>query len=148
MNEINIILGMDWIHKCYATIDYRNWAVRFQFLNELELEQEGSSSIPTGQIVSNLKANKMLSKEYLYNLVIVNDLEHEVPSINFVSIVKNFQDIFPKELPGILPEREIDFGVDFDPNTKPIYIPPYRMTLAELKKFKLQLKYLLHKGFI
>ncbi|XP_069148162.1 uncharacterized protein [Solanum lycopersicum] len=45
-------------------------------------------------------------------------------------------------------EHEVDFGVDLDPNTKPISIPPYRMTPAELKKLKFQLKDLLDKGFI
>ena len=89
----------------------------------------------------------MLSKGYLYHLVIVNDLEHEVPSIDSVSIMNEFQDVFPEDLPGIPPEREIDFGIDIDLSTKPILIPPYRMAPAELKELKLQLKDLLDKGF-
>ena len=48
------------------------------------MEREGCSSNPTGQMVSHLKVNKMLSKGYLYHLVGVNDLEHEVPSIDCV----------------------------------------------------------------
>ena len=62
MLEFDIILGMDWLHKCYATIDCQNRVVRFQFPNELELEWEGRSSNLSGQINSHLKANKMLSK--------------------------------------------------------------------------------------
>ena len=61
MINFNIILSMDWLHKCYATIDYRNKVVRFHLPNELELKWEGRGSNPTRQIVSNLKANKMLS---------------------------------------------------------------------------------------
>ena len=90
----------------------------------------------------------MLSKGYLYHLVWVNDLEHEVPSIESLSIVNEFQEVFPEDLPGIPPEREIDFGIDIDLSTKPILIPPYRMAPAELKELKLQLKDLLDKGFI
>ena len=41
MLDIDIILGMDWIHKCYATIDNQNSVVRLQFPNELELKWEG-----------------------------------------------------------------------------------------------------------
>ena len=67
----------------------------------------------------------MLSKGYLYHLVRVNDFEHEVPSIDSVSIVNDLQDVFPEDLLGIPPEREIDFGADLDPNTKSIHIPPY-----------------------
>ena len=65
-----------------------------------------------------------------------------------MSIVNEFRDVFPEDLVGITSEREIDFGVDLDPKTKPISIPPYRMAPAELKELKLQLKDLLDKGFI
>ena len=65
---------------------------------------EGRSSNPTRQIVSNLKANNMLSKGYLYHLVRVNDLEHEFHSIDSMSIVNEFRDVFSKDLPGIPPE--------------------------------------------
>ncbi|KAF3641952.1 Actin-7 [Capsicum annuum] len=49
---------------------------------------------------------------------------------------------------GIPPDREIEFGIDLLPDTQPISIPPYRMTLTELKELKEQLKDLLDKGFI
>ena len=49
--------------------------------------------------------------------------------------MNEFQDVFPEDLPRIPPEHEIDFGVDLDPNTKPISTPQYRMDLAELKEF-------------
>ena len=54
---------------------------------------EGRSSNLTGQIVSHLKANMMLRKGYLYHLVRVDDLEHEVRFIDSVSIVNEFQDV-------------------------------------------------------
>ncbi|KAF3663435.1 hypothetical protein FXO37_11993 [Capsicum annuum] len=51
-------------------------------------------------------------------------------------------------LPGIPPNREINFGIDLLSDTRPIFIPPYRMAPAELKKLKEQLNDLLDKGFI
>ena len=45
--DFDIILGKDLLHKCYATIDYRKRILRFQFLNELELQWEGCGSNPT-----------------------------------------------------------------------------------------------------
>ena len=65
-----------------------------------------------------------------------------------MSIVNDLQDVFPEDLLGIPPEREIDFGADLDPNTKSIHIPPYWMDLVVLKELMLQLKDLLYKGFI
>ena len=63
-------------------------------------------------------------------------------------MVNEFQDVFSEDLSRIPVEREIEFGVDLDPKTKPITIPPYRMSPVELKKLKLHSKDRLDKGFI
>ena len=49
---------------------------------------------------------------------------------------------------GVTPCREIDFGIDLEPDTKPILVPPYRMVPAKLKELKLQLEDRTNKGFI
>ncbi|XP_069150522.1 uncharacterized protein [Solanum lycopersicum] len=122
--------------------------VRFRFPNEEELVWEGYNPIRPNPLISNLKANKMMAKGLLCHLVSVNDLDHDVPSIDSVPVVNEFLDVFPEDLPGVPPLREIDFGIDLEPDTKPISIPPYRMAPAELKELKLQLKDLTDKGFI
>ncbi|KAH0658156.1 hypothetical protein KY289_026904 [Solanum tuberosum] len=73
-------------------------------------------------------------------LVRVNDSSVEVPPIQSVLVVKEFPEVFPDDLPGVRPEREIDFGIDLLPDTRSVSIPPYRMAPAELKKLKEQLK--------
>ncbi|KAH0728110.1 hypothetical protein KY284_003975 [Solanum tuberosum] len=78
----------------------------------------------------------------------VMDVESETPSLESVSIVNEFPKVFPNDLPGIPPEQEIDFSIDLLPDTQPISILPYRITLAELKELKGQLNDLLDKGFI
>ena len=100
-------------------------------------EWHGTSKV--SQIVSNLKANNIIVKVYLYYLVRVNELEQEVPSVYSLSIVYEFPDVFPENLPRIPPDCEIDFGVDLDPNTKIISIRSYRITPVQLKDLKLQL---------
>src|SRR5687767_907514 len=90
----------------------------------------------------------MISKGCIYHLVRVRDVESKVPSLESVPVVSEFPDVFPDDLPGIPPKREIDFGIDLLPDTRPISIPPYRMAPAELKELKEQLKDLLDKGFI
>ena len=62
--------------------------------------------------------------------------------------MNEFQDIFPNDLPGVPPPRDIDFGIDLEPDTKQISVPPYRMVPVELKELKLQLRNLIDKGFI
>ena len=81
-------------------------------------------------------------------MVRIKDLECETPSIESVQVVREFLKVFPNNLLGVPPEREIDFRNDLLPDTSPISIPPYRMAPNELKELKLQLKDLLDKGFI
>ena len=57
-------------------------------------------------------------------------------------------DVFPDDLLGVPPPRDIDFGIDLEPDTKPISIPLNRIAPSELKELKLQLKDLTDKGFI
>ena len=90
----------------------------------------------------------MMSKGLVSHIVSVNDLDHVIPSIHSVLVVNDFLDVLPDDLPGVPPLRDIDFGIDLKPNTKPISIPAYRIAPAELKDLKLQLKDLTNKGFI
>ena len=63
----------------------------------------------------------------------VNYLDRNIPSMDSVLVVNEFQDLFPDDLPGVPPPREIDFGIDLEPDTKQISVPPYRMAPVELK---------------
>nr|GEX33053.1 putative reverse transcriptase domain-containing protein [Tanacetum cinerariifolium] len=72
----------------------------------------------------------------------------EVPSINDQPIVSEFPDVFPDELPGIPPVREVEFNIELIPGAEPISKAPYRMAPIELKELKDQLQELLERGFI
>jgi hypothetical protein len=62
--------------------------------------------------------------------------------------VKEYLDVFPEELPGMPPHREIEFVIDLAPGTAPIAKRPYRMAATELAELKKQLKELEQKGYI
>ena len=62
--------------------------------------------------------------------------------------VCEFPDVFPEELPGLPPDREIEFCIYVVPGTDSISMPPYRMAPIELKELNDQLKELLDKDFI
>ena len=63
-------------------------------------------------------------------------------------MVSEFSKVLPTDLPGLPPDRDIDFCIDVEPHTQPISSPSYRMAPAELKELKEQLHDLLTKGFI
>ncbi|XP_012480788.2 uncharacterized protein LOC105795653 [Gossypium raimondii] len=68
--------------------------------------------------------------------------------IQAVPVVCEFSDVFPKELPGLPPEREVEFSIDLISETTPIAIAPYRMDPTELKELKTQLQELVDRGFV
>jgi hypothetical protein len=65
-----------------------------------------------------------------------------------VRTVSEFPDVFPEELPGMPPDREIEFVIELVPGTAPIFKRPYRMAANKLAEFKEQLQELLDKGYI
>jgi hypothetical protein len=65
-----------------------------------------------------------------------------------VAVVNEFPDVLPEELPGMPPDRDIEFVIELKPGTAPIYKTPFRMTTPELAELKEHIKGLLEKGFL
>ncbi|WVZ50518.1 LOW QUALITY PROTEIN: hypothetical protein U9M48_001764 [Paspalum notatum var. saurae] len=65
-----------------------------------------------------------------------------------IRVVSEFPDIFPESLPGMPPERDIEFSIELVPGTAPIYKKAYRIAGVELLEVKKQIDELLEKGFI
>ena len=76
-------------------------------------------------------------------------LEDEVrPDLDPPRVVCEYVDVFPDELPGLPPHRDVDFGIELHPGTSPISMTPHRMAPVELQELRVQLRELLDKGFI
>jgi hypothetical protein len=69
-------------------------------------------------------------------------------SLGEIRIVQEFPNVFPKELPGMPPHRDIEFIIELLPRTQPILRRPYRMPMNELVYLKKQITELQAKGFI
>lgn len=65
-----------------------------------------------------------------------------------IPVVGEFMDVFPRDIVGLPPEREIEFSIDLVPGSGPISVAPYRMSPLELKELKSQLEELIDKQFI
>jgi hypothetical protein len=72
----------------------------------------------------------------------------EAKSLEEVPVVNEYLDVFPEELPGMPPDRDIEFVIDLVPETSPIAKRPYRMAASELAELKKQLEELQQSGFI
>jgi hypothetical protein len=65
-----------------------------------------------------------------------------------ILVVCEYPDVFPDELPGMPPDRDVEFVIELQLGTAPISKRPYRMPPKELAELKKQLQELLDKGYI
>lgn len=98
--------------------------------------------------VSASRLRKLVSGGCATNLATVVEFCRKTPALEEIFVVREFSNVFPVELSGISPHREIEFVIDLVPKTALISTAPYRMAPAELNEFRVQLQDLLDKGFI
>ena len=68
----------------------------------------------------------------------VRNLDENVLDLTQVPIISKFLNVFPKELPRLPLDREVEFCIDMISRTQPILLPTYRMALAKIKELKSQ----------
>ena len=93
-----------------------------------------------------MKASKMLRKSYQGYLAYAIEVRDSGSRLEDILVVREFLDVFPEDLPGIPPDREIDFQIELAPKTEPISKATYRMAPLELKELKVQMEELMSKG--
>nr|GFC69777.1 putative reverse transcriptase domain, aspartic peptidase domain protein [Tanacetum cinerariifolium] len=148
MSDFDIILGMDWLTEHRATIDCHSKRVIFGNLNNPEFIYHGSRPGKPIKIISALKARTLISHGCEGFLASIKDTLLDGPRLKSHPVVRNFPYVFPDELPGLPPEREVEFTIELIPGAQPISKAPYRMAPVELKELKDQLQELLERGFI
>jgi hypothetical protein len=128
---IDVILGMDWLSKHKVLIDCAKKSVKLTTPEGKELEFVAESVVPAKGVANHVKVNQLDASQGL-----------EVP------VVSEFPDVFPEELPGMPPDRDIEFVIELMSGTAPIYKSPYMMATPELAELKEHIKELLEKGFV
>ncbi|XP_073272086.1 uncharacterized protein [Primulina huaijiensis] len=145
MADFDIILGMDWLAKNNAIVDCKGKRVKLRTPNQEEIVYHGKSKERKSLLSASQAWKAMKSGEDIY-LAMVSEVQGEAElKIEDIPIVCEFPDVFPEELPGIVPDREVEFEINLVPGAAPISKAPYRMAPAELKELKEQLQELLDK---
>ncbi|WVZ84421.1 hypothetical protein U9M48_031458 [Paspalum notatum var. saurae] len=120
---IDVILGMETLNKWGVNIDCASRTVHLTAPDGQKVEISASS--PTGCLH-----------------------QMEAKSTDGIRVVCDYPDVFPDELPGMPPDREIEFVIELLPGTAPIAKRPYRMAPIEQEEVKKNIDELLAKGYI
>ncbi|XP_073017979.1 uncharacterized protein [Primulina eburnea] len=116
MPEFDIILGIDWLTKKRVFIDFQKRSV---LVRPLDMEQ------------FLFEPDRWRS----FSPMISSD----------VPVVRDFPDVFPEDVTGLLPEIEVEFSIDLVPGTVPISKAPYWLAPAEMLELKQHIQELLDK---
>ncbi|XP_061340226.1 uncharacterized protein LOC133286788 [Gastrolobium bilobum] len=126
----DVILGMNWLSANCVVIDCHNKSIIFTKESDLPSE---SLFLSTSQLKKSL-----LGRAQGY--VLFNLSEAKVkPNATNIAIVSEYSEVFPDEITGLPPNKEIEFSTDIIPRVGPISIAPYRMSPVELVQLKKQL---------
>ncbi|XP_075515465.1 uncharacterized protein LOC142550112 [Primulina tabacum] len=149
MVAFDVILGMDWLSAYRAVIDCVGKIVKFladDHDSDVFVGLGSSMGIP---IISFFQANKLLHKGCMGFLASVVDVQKECNlQLQDIDVVQDYPDVFADDVPGLPPDREVEFVIDLIPGTDPISKAPYRMAPTEMKELKTQLQELLDKGTV
>jgi hypothetical protein len=113
---IDVILGVDWLSQHHGLISCADKVVHLTNPDEIQVTCHTRGHRPDIMV---------------FNM--------EAKSIEDVPVVREYPDVFPEELPGMPPDRDIEFVIDLIPRTSPIGKRPYRMAAPELAELKKQL---------
>ncbi|XP_076950779.1 uncharacterized protein LOC143623856 [Bidens hawaiensis] len=97
------------------------------------------------KLTSIMKTCKMLRKGYPAFLVNVVDTKAEGQNIEDIPIVRDYPEVFPKDLPGLPPPRQVEFRIDLVQDATPIARSPYRLASSEMQELSNQLQDLIDK---
>jgi hypothetical protein len=126
LEGMDVLLGMNWMTQHHVSLDISSQTV------EIDSPEHEPTIL------------------YLPQWEYINSCTYAATGIKLedIPIVCEYPDIFPDNLPGMPPDRDIKFIIELQPGTAPISKRPYRMPSNELAELKIQLQDLLDKGFI
>ncbi|GJT80917.1 putative reverse transcriptase domain-containing protein [Tanacetum coccineum] len=154
-DSFDTIIGMDWLSKYQAVIVCAEEIVHIPWGNEtLIIHGDGSNqgNATRLNIISCTKTQKYMQKGFPIFLAHVTAKEikdkSEKERLKGVPIVQDFPEVFPEDLSGLPPTRQVEFQFDLVPGVASIARAPYRLAPSERKELSEQLKELSDKGFI
>jgi hypothetical protein len=147
MSGFDVILGMDWLSMYHACVDCFCKEMVFRPPRAAKFKVQGNQCTTLPKLVSIMQVTRLLKQGCLGFLDCVTK-EATKAKIEEVPIVRDFVDVYPKKLPRLPPDREIEFTIDLLPSTGPISKAPYWMAPFELGELDEQLQEILDRGFI
>jgi hypothetical protein len=142
LKAMDVVLGMDWlsVNQVYIGCKEKEIFVPPKTMTEGEVFSTLFDS--THQLIQCL-----FGGEQNFILMLSTDFKAQL-DVSSILIVKEFVDVFPKDITSLPPNREVEFSINLIQGAGPVLVSPYRMSPLELKELKGQLEDLIKKHFL
>ncbi|GJW71124.1 putative reverse transcriptase domain-containing protein [Tanacetum coccineum] len=120
LGSFDVVIGMDWLSKYHAKI----------------LCDEKVVHIPIN------------GETLIFEVIEIMEKKSDEKKLEDIPVVKEFPDVFPEDLPGLPPVRQVEFQIDLIPGAAPVARTPYRLAPSEMQELSNQLQELTDRGFI
>ncbi|XP_075479370.1 uncharacterized protein LOC142520251 [Primulina tabacum] len=142
--KFDIMLGMDWLSSHGAVIYFQQMSVSVRPPSGKPFVFEAARHQQLSHVISCLFARKLIKRgceAFLANIVSVTEPVSQ--KLEDIDVVRELFGVFPDDVAGIQPDREVDFSIELIPGTVPKSKAPYRVAPTEMKELKDQIQDLL-----
>ncbi|GKF27969.1 hypothetical protein Tco_0094311, partial [Tanacetum coccineum] len=138
---------MDWLVKHDVVIVYGKKEIHIPVKNGV-LVVKGNEGVSRLKVISCIKAIKYVEKGSQFFLAHATKKEPSKRRVEDVPMIRDFPEVFPDDLQGLPPPRQVEFRIELVPGAAPVARAPYHLAPLEMKELSDQLKELSEKGFI
>ncbi|GKC23174.1 putative reverse transcriptase domain-containing protein [Tanacetum coccineum] len=147
LGSFDVVIGMDWLSKYHAKILCDEKVVHIP-INGETLIIRGDRSKTRLSLISCIKTERYISRGCQVFIAQVMEKKSDEKRLEDIPVVREFPEVFPEDLPGLPPVRQVEFQIDLIPGAAPVARAPYRLAPSEMQELSDQLQELADRGFI
>ncbi|GJS89626.1 putative reverse transcriptase domain-containing protein [Tanacetum coccineum] len=136
LGSFDVIFGMDWMAEHHAEVMCYEKYIRVPYGNDMLIVQGERSGVKNEsrlEVILSIRTQKYIDQGcQVFLIQMMKAEETEIPErrIEDVPVVRDFLEVFPEDLPGLPPTRQVEFHIELIPGAAPVARTPYRLALA------------------
>ncbi|GJV73388.1 putative reverse transcriptase domain-containing protein [Tanacetum coccineum] len=147
LGSFDVVIGIDWLSKYHAKILCDEKVVHTPIDGETLIIQ-GDRSKTRLSLISCIKTERYVSRGCQVLVAQVMEKKSDNKRLEDIPVVREFPEVFPEDLHGLPPIRQVEFQIDLLPGAAPVARAPYRLAPSEMQELSDQLQELADRGFI
>ncbi|GJS36457.1 reverse transcriptase domain-containing protein [Tanacetum coccineum] len=138
LGSFDVVIGMDWLSKYHARIICDEKVIHIP-INGETLIIRGDQSKTRLSLISCIKTERYISRGCQVFVAQVMEKKSDEKRLEDIPVVREFPEVFPEDLPGLPPVRQVEFQIDLIPGAAPVARAPYRLAPSEMQELSNQL---------